>query len=271
MSFWFAQDKLKDTREEAAELSVRCSKMEESSSSLSRQQFGTRVKKLQRTTGVARDLALKCRIGQARKDLLGRLARQLSSNAFAQGAAGVLVLYFDVSNHEVAEWNETLSSSIREAVLKWIPEVTSCCASWDVDNKQLVMYIFKPPLESEFAESDSTSRLASIVEETIQLQFDDLQSVRDVKVLLKGSKRLSAAEIETPLDLWNLGIQSHGLQGSALTIDWVEPGRWAHVFGLQVDDVVIFANNCATAEMSSLQAPLTCEGLGLKLCLAREG
>ena len=88
------KDKLTETRAKAAELSVRCSKMEESSSSLSRPQFGTRVKKLQRTTGVARDLALKCRVAQARRDLLGRLARQLTSDAFLQGASAVLAIFF---------------------------------------------------------------------------------------------------------------------------------------------------------------------------------
>ena len=266
------KDKLTETRAKAAELSIRCSKMEESSSSLSRPQFGIRVKKLQRTTGVARDLALKCRIAQARRDLLGRLARQLTSDAFLQGASAVLAIVFDVNREvrEVKEWNEVLSRTVREAMQKKVPEVSNCCVSWDIDNDQLILYILNPSsnFESEFAiHSDGTCQLAPVVEAAIRAELGNSELTLGVSP--KASRRFNAAQIDTPLDLLSLGIHFHGLQGSALTIDWVEPARWADVFGLKMDDVIIFANQRSTAEMTLSQIPLHAEGGGLKLCVSR--
>lgn len=235
--------------------------MEELSSSLCRQQFGTRVKKLKRTTEVARDLALKCRMAQARKHLLGRLARQLSSDAFAQGAASMLAVAFDVSNHESVAWNETVSRSVREAVqLAEAPfQVTNCCASWN-DSKELVLYFSNPP--SSFESAVVTSKLVPIVEEGIQLGLGD--KLDSLRVSVKTSSWLNAAEIETPLDLDSLGIQFHGFYGSALVIDWVKPSTWADVFGLRLDDILISVNHSSTAEMFSVPA-----SQGLKLCVAR--
>eukprot|EP00435_Cladocopium_sp_Y103_P014541 s4280_g3.t1 len=270
----FLKDKLTETRAKAAELSICCSKMEESSSSLSRPQFGTRVKKLQRTTGVARDLALKCRVAQSRRDLLGRLARQLTSDAFLLGASAVLAIAFDV-NGEMKEWNEVLSRSVREAVQREVPEVSNCCVSWDIDNDQLILYILNSPSNFENSESehanftinsDGTCRLVPVVEAAIMVELGKLEL--NLRVSPKASRRFNAAEIDTPLDLLSLGIQFHGLQGSTLTIDWVEPARWADVFGFKMDDVIIFANQRSTAEMTLSQIPHA-EGGGLKLCVSR--
>lgn len=265
------QEKLQEVRPKAEELSSSLSKIEEASSSLSPQRSGIRVKKLQRTAGVARDLALKCRMAQARKSLLVRLARQLGGDAFADGKCRVFALAFEVQNHESVEWNADLCKLIREALQKKMTDIGTCCASWDADCQQLILYFcnYSQTFEATMAtrNPDSTSEIESILEQALNKSVESLA----LKTSLKELHKLHAAEIETPLDLKHLGVQSHGMEGSALNIDWVAPGSWADVFGLKMDDVIVLANHCPTAEIVKNHVSLDSENSRLLLFVARGG
>ena len=265
------QEKLQEVRPKAEELSSSLSKIEEASSSLSRQRSGIRVKKLQRTAGVARDLALKCRMAQARKSLLVRLARQLGGDAFADGKCQAFALAFEVKNHKSVEWKADVCKLIREALQKKMTDIGTCCASWDADCQQLILYFCNcsHTFEATMAtrNPDSTSEIESILEQALNKSAES----PELKTSFKELHKLHAAEIETPLDLNHLGVQSHGMDGSALNIDWVAPGSWADVFALKMDDVIVLANHCPTAEIVKNHVSLDSENSRLLLFVARGG
>lgn len=207
------------------------------------------TKKLQRAAGVAQDLALKCRMAKARRDLLLRMAQDLGHNAFSEHVERVSI---EVSSEtlELQELREAIEA--RTSLL--------CCASWAPEARQtLHLYLRSKDEADRITTFIESGELGKVIEATLHLQVNVLET-----------KQLKSAILKTPVGLQSLGFQSHGLQGTVLNIDWVHPDQWAHAFGVKMDDLIIFINGRPTSELAIADVLQMSQTTGLQLLLARE-